>query len=141
MDLNWKKVENCAKTGYEKACTASETSCMIQVRKRDGYVNGYKMGCKQPQACHNNKLQNFAGDYSQWQCKTGKAKPGPSVCTQCCQNGDSCFGNANGYKILTSLDMGGQTSHSFSKLLFKNYFTSNPIDWGLGTKNLNSLDV
>ena len=42
---------------------------------------------KQKRACLDNKNQNFKGKF--WQCRP-KATTGPSVCRQCCKNGEQC---------------------------------------------------
>lgn len=57
------------------------------------------MGCKAPDACRANQKQNFIGHFNEWQCRPGQPRPGPSVCRQCCQTSDDCFGDGNGYSL------------------------------------------
>ena len=84
---NWGE---CAQLGHLEQCEESATSCQLTIRKRDGEVEGIFTGCKQKEACQNNKAQNFVtnaenndNDYSENQCRPA-ADNGPSVCRQCC---------------------------------------------------------
>lgn len=86
-------VAECARTGYTTTCRNSETSCFIEMRKNHGYVSGVHMGCKAPDACWKNKAYNFGKNP---ECHPGR-EWGPSVCRQCCQNGNNCMGDGDGY--------------------------------------------
>jgi len=82
---NWGE---CASAGYLEQCEESATSCQLTIRKRDGEVEGIFTGCKQKEACLNNKAQNFVTNsenqnYQDNQCRPS-ADNGPSVCRQCC---------------------------------------------------------
>ena len=50
------------------------------------------MGCKQQQACENNKANNFRGKFIwQHQCRPTASQSGShSVCRQCCDAGANC---------------------------------------------------
>jgi len=82
-----KNYEECAKIGKWKACPENAGVCMVEMRKRGGEIESVCMGCKQKRACLDNKKQNFNGKF--WQCRP-KATSGPSVCRQCCKNGEQC---------------------------------------------------
>merc|ERR1712176_489 len=86
-------VAECARTGYTTTCRNSEASCFIEMRKNHGYVSGVHMGCKAPDACWKNKAYNFGKNP---ECHPGR-EWGPSVCRQCCQNGNNCMGDGDGY--------------------------------------------
>ena len=59
-------MEDCANNGYAQTCDAgtvnedgvvqTSSSCMILIRKQYGATNYVEMGCKDTQACHNNKV-------------------------------------------------------------------------------------
>jgi len=89
----------CRGIGEMKMCPENSLSCMVEVRKRDGDLESVScliwltcsdlsikicMGCKAPEACADNKAQNFVGPWAQRQCRPGKKIEGPSVCRQCC---------------------------------------------------------
>ncbi|CBY22023.1 unnamed protein product [Oikopleura dioica] len=82
-----KNYEECAKIGKWKDCPENAGVCMVEMRKRGGKIESVCMGCKQKRACLDNKKQNFKGKF--WQCRP-KATSGPSVCRQCCKNGEQC---------------------------------------------------
>jgi len=82
-----KNYDECAKIGKWKACPENAGVCMVEMRKRGGEIESVCMGCKQKRACLDNKKQNFNGKF--WQCRP-KATSGPSVCRQCCKNGEQC---------------------------------------------------
>lgn len=84
--------EQCYKIGKAKTCSGNAV-CMIEVRKRKGKVSGVCMGCKNKDACLNQKSNNFPYDRRPWDCKP-KAKLRPSVCRQCCDK-DNCTKNFN----------------------------------------------
>ena len=89
---NWGE---CASAGHLEQCEESATSCQITIRKRDGAVEGIFTGCKQREACENNKSNNFVtltAENENWaeqgwedpnQCRPS-TQNGPSVCRQCC---------------------------------------------------------
>mgnify|MGYP000316539540 CR=1 FL=1 len=83
--------EKCQKIGKMKQCGGEGDVCMIELRKRDGNVSQVCMGCKSQDACQNNKIQNFEGDWHDWQCRPWAwFKSGPSVCRQCCNSDKNC---------------------------------------------------
>merc|ERR1712227_732421 len=86
-------MDECARNGYEQKCYAAQSACMVEVRKNDGDVVGVHMGCKAPDACWRNKSYNFGRNA---QCHPERVF-GPSVCRQCCQTEDNCFGDGDGY--------------------------------------------
>lgn len=61
--------------------------CMIEVRKRDGEIEGVCMGCKAVDACLNQKAENFPVGRYPWQCLPTRTS-GPSVCRQCCNTAE-----------------------------------------------------
>merc|ERR1719187_2424161 len=86
--------EECYKIGKKKACPYAkgrDMVCMIEVRKRDGKVEGVCMGCKEKQACLRQKFNNF--NRKPAQCRP-RAYYSPSVCRQCCKTED-CTMNFN----------------------------------------------
>lgn len=91
----------CEEIGKLKKCPENAQSCMIEIRKRNGEMESVCMGCKSPEACADNKSQNFKGKWADRQCKPWKwYKNGPSVCRQCCAtaDGEDCakdFANQN----------------------------------------------
>ena len=50
--LTWAE---CASSGHLERCEESADSCQLTVRKRDGNYESITTGCKQKQACENNK--------------------------------------------------------------------------------------
>ena len=62
-------MEDCADNGYTQTCdpgTVNEdgevqtsSSCMVLIRKQYGATYYVEMGCKDTQACHNNKVNLF----------------------------------------------------------------------------------
>merc|ERR1712050_349991 len=90
--------EDCAKNGHVMKCSNSQEVCMLEVRKRGSRFTQVCMGCKDSNACENQRLINFQGQRPQhFQCKVGSNTDfeGPSVCRQCCY-GPFCTGNENG---------------------------------------------
>merc|ERR1719473_136107 len=80
----------CLAKGHVETCLETQTSCEIIERKRNGAYELVTTGCKQREACRNNKKNNFKGGkrYSDNKCRpywTG----GQSVCHQCCGT-DTC---------------------------------------------------
>lgn len=61
-----------------------DSTCHVEIRKRNGKINYVKMGCKQTHGCKQQKRQNFNWRNPAWsQCRPN-AQRGPSVCRQCC---------------------------------------------------------
>merc|ERR1711970_716577 len=60
-----KNMTHCRDIGEMKMCPENSLSCMVEVRKRDGDLESICMGCKAPEACADNKAQNFVGPWSQ----------------------------------------------------------------------------
>jgi len=79
---NWAE---CANRGTLVQCEESATSCELEIRRRDGAIEQINTGCKQREACENNKSQNYESlDYTDNnQCRPDEDE-GPSVCRQCC---------------------------------------------------------
>ena len=50
--LTWAE---CASSGHLERCEESADSCQLTVRKRDGNYESITTGCKQKEACENNK--------------------------------------------------------------------------------------
>jgi len=97
----------CAQNGQLDHCQESATSCQIEVRRRDGIIESINTGCKQRQACENNKAQNFPGgeeNPTANQCRPDVNTEGPSVCRQCCYanncNYNLDFFNTDGWSQL-----------------------------------------
>ena len=81
---NWAE---CAQHGTLVQCEESATSCELEIRRRDGSIEQINTGCKQKEACENNKAQNYISlDYTDNnQCRPDEDE-GPSVCRQCCHS-------------------------------------------------------
>ena len=84
---NAQSIEECASAGYEQRCNDGDV-CFLEIRERrearGRSFTQIAMGCKQEQACENNKANNFNQqnvDYTQ--CKP-EAHYTESVCRQCC---------------------------------------------------------
>lgn len=86
---------DCITYGVKKRCAPNQTRCQIEERKRRGKVESIHMGCKQAEACQNNKKNNFMGNWFAWQCHPGERYKGPSVCRQCCKT-EHCGGQLIG---------------------------------------------
>jgi len=92
----------CAALGQFETCPLGEQShCFIEIREVNQQVNQLCTGCKNSQACHELKEQNFIGtQYHMHQCRPhyieqapGRRSPnGQSTCRQCfkqCENNAS----------------------------------------------------
>ena len=81
---NWAE---CANTGTLVQCEESATSCELEIRRRDGQIEQINTGCKQREACENNKAQNYVSleNTENNQCRPDEDE-GPSVCRQCCHS-------------------------------------------------------
>lgn len=86
---NWAE---CANHGSLVQCEESATSCELEIRRRDGAIEQINTGCKQREACENNKAQNYVSlDYTDNnQCRPDEDE-GPSVCRQCCHSNNCNF--------------------------------------------------
>lgn len=86
---------DCAATGTVETCNADGTkgACQTVERRRNGFVIGVEMGCKEPRACNRDRFQNWKGFPKQ--CRP-EITDGPSVCRQCCYY-DNCFGTSDGH--------------------------------------------
>jgi hypothetical protein len=98
----------CAALGQFETCPSGEQSyCFIEIREVNQQVNQLCTGCKNSQACHELKEQNFIGtQYHMHQCRPhyieqapGRRSPnGQSTCRQCfkqCEN-DASTGVTDG---------------------------------------------
>ena len=49
-------LDECNKSGAVVQCGSSELMCTVEIRRRKGDVTNVQTGCKQPEACLNNKV-------------------------------------------------------------------------------------
>lgn len=68
----------------------TDSVCFLEVRRREGVFERMCTGCQQTEACYNNKMNNSN------QCKTKIGHRGPSVCRDCCNEGEECGKTFNG---------------------------------------------
>merc|ERR1712130_823883 len=82
---------DCLANGVATTCNSNQEVCQVHERKRAGAVYRVQSGCKQKQACVNNKKHNFVNAdlaYSQMDhCQPdATGKDSQSVCRQCCND-------------------------------------------------------
>jgi len=89
---------DCVNSMQTVQCTDNQGSCFVEYRSRKGEVEHISMGCKDHDACLDQRDQNFVGPNQMFdQCKwwvtpsMSRRSTMPSVCRHCCST-ERCFG-------------------------------------------------
>jgi len=106
-----KTYANCALDGEFETCEMGvEDCCFVEIREQNQKLAQLSTGCKDEQACLDNKNQNFIGDFNTVQCRPdyqlqrrgARNQYVQSVCRQCfntctisgpAENRSECFGS------------------------------------------------
>jgi len=75
---NW---ESCFLIGEYKTCAEAQV-CMMEIRERNGMTFSVCSMCKDKDACHTQRANNFGNRGAQCRPRTPS---GPSCCRQCCE--------------------------------------------------------